>query len=67
MEHPRFRAGYDFLLLRAESGDAEPELAEWWKRFQHAGESEREKMLTGDAGPRKRRRSIPHYKLFFPS
>ena len=27
LEHPRFRAAYDFLLLRAESGEADPELA----------------------------------------
>ncbi|WP_456405288.1 polynucleotide adenylyltransferase PcnB [Thiolapillus sp.] len=32
--HPRFRAAYDFLLLRAESGEADPELAAWWTRFQ---------------------------------
>lgn len=29
--HPRFRAAYDFLLLRAEAGDAPADLAEWWK------------------------------------
>ncbi len=27
LEHPRFRAAYDFLLLRAESGEVDPELA----------------------------------------
>ncbi len=32
--HPRFRAAYDFLLLRAESGEADPELAAWWTSFQ---------------------------------
>jgi len=57
LEHPRFRAGYDFLRLRAESGDVEPEIAQWWERFQHAGEAERARMLTGEpGGPRKRRR-----------
>jgi poly(A) polymerase len=30
MAHPRFRAAYDFLLLRAQSGDAPQELADWW-------------------------------------
>ncbi|MCB1866297.1 MAG: polynucleotide adenylyltransferase PcnB [Chromatiales bacterium] len=30
LTHPRFRAAYDFLLLRAESGEVEPALAEWW-------------------------------------
>lgn len=34
LSHPRFRAAYDFLLLRAESGEADPAQAEWWTRFQ---------------------------------
>ncbi len=42
--HPRFRAAYDFLLLRAQVGDAEPELAGWWTRFQQADEAEQKKM-----------------------
>ena len=34
VEHPRFRAAYDFLLLRAESGEEVAELADWWTQFQ---------------------------------
>ncbi|MCY4154466.1 MAG: polynucleotide adenylyltransferase PcnB [Gammaproteobacteria bacterium] len=34
IENPRFRAGYDFLLLRAQSGESVNELAEWWTQFQ---------------------------------
>jgi poly(A) polymerase len=30
LAHPRFRAAYDFLLLRAAVGDASQELADWW-------------------------------------
>jgi poly(A) polymerase len=56
LEHPRMRAGYDFLLLRCESGEAESELGQWWERFQNAGEPEREQMLVADAAPRGRRR-----------
>jgi len=56
MEHPRFRAAYDFLLLRAESGEIDAELAEWWTRFQDAGDDERAAMLVADSGPRPRRR-----------
>jgi poly(A) polymerase len=41
LEHPRFRAAYDFMLLRAESGEAEPELAAWWTRLQTLPEAER--------------------------
>jgi poly(A) polymerase len=41
LQHPRFRAAYDFLLLRAESGVADPELAEWWTRIQVLPQEER--------------------------
>ena len=34
LQHPRFRAAYDFLLLRAQVGAAEPELATWWTDVQ---------------------------------
>ena len=44
LTHPRFRAAYDFLLLRAETGGAEQELAEWWTRYQSANEYEQRKM-----------------------
>lgn len=30
LAHPRFRAAYDFLVLRADTGDADPVLARWW-------------------------------------
>ncbi len=46
LTHPRFRAGYDFMLLRAESGEAEPELAKWWTDFQELKEEDR-KILSG--------------------
>jgi poly(A) polymerase len=54
---PRFRAAYDFMLLRCHSGEAEIELGEWWEEFQHASEERRAEMLLPDtAGPKKRRR-----------
>jgi poly(A) polymerase len=56
LEHPRFRAAYDFLLLRAESGEIDAELGEWWTRFQDAGDEERTAMLRADSGPKPRRR-----------
>lgn len=42
--HPRFRAAYDFLLLRAETGGAEMAVAQWWTNFQTANEHEQKKM-----------------------
>jgi poly(A) polymerase len=57
LEHPRFRAAYDFLVIRAEAGEAPAELAQWWTRFQEASQEEREAMLRQDDAPRKRRRT----------
>ena len=61
LSHPRLSAGYDFLLIRAEGGDASQELADWWDRFQDAGETERAEMLkpaqTGDVKRKRRKRS----------
>jgi poly(A) polymerase len=41
LQHPRFRAAYDFLLLRAQVGVADPELAEWWTNIQVLPQEER--------------------------
>ncbi len=58
LEHKRFRAAYDFLLLRAESGEASMELAEWWTKFQEVTPEERNQMTSGQksSGGRRRRR-----------
>ncbi len=55
------RAGYDFLLLRCQSGELDEELGEWWTDFMAADGSEREQLLTrkpadDSAAPAKRRR-----------
>ena len=34
LNHPRFRAAYDFLVLRAAAGEADAELAQWWTDIQ---------------------------------
>ena len=59
LQHPRFRAGWDFLDLRCRSGELEGELADlaaWWDRFANAGTDEREAMLKPDEGPKRRSR-----------
>lgn len=58
LAHPRFRAAYDFMQLRCESGELDAELGEWWKAFLAVDSEEREKMLpkqTSGKKPRKRR------------
>lgn len=67
LEHPRFRAAYDFLVLRAEAGDPVQEDAEFWTSFLAAPDDEQRDALlqqvrtqpdgaTRAAGPGKRRR-----------
>jgi poly(A) polymerase len=67
LEHPRFRAGYDFLRLRAQSGEIPIELADWWERFQEAGAEERTTMLRADESPTRRRRSRGRRKRAAPA
>ena len=44
MEHPRFRAAYDFVLLREQSGENLDGLGAWWTAYQSADEQSQEKM-----------------------
>ncbi len=55
LEHPRFRAAYDFLLLREEAGEALDGLGHWWTQFQNADSASREEMLAGLESPAKRK------------
>ncbi len=45
LQHPRFRAAFDFLLLRAQVGVADPELAKWWTDIQVLPQDERVAMV----------------------
>jgi poly(A) polymerase len=54
--NPRYRAAYDFLLLRCESGEMPMEVGEWWTKFAHADAETRSGMLLADTSPKKRRR-----------
>ena len=50
----RFRAAYDFLLLREESGEELKGLGEWWTKFQENNESERKKLILSRSKKKKR-------------
>jgi len=59
LEHPRFRAAYDFLLLRCESGELDAEVGQWWTDFIDGDPTARETLLAQggkERSPRKRRR-----------
>ena len=64
LDHPRFRAAYDFLLMREAAGEALDGLGVWWTNYQTANDEEREQMVkelarqgikTGGSKPRRRR------------
>jgi len=56
LSSPRFRAAYDFLCLRSQSGEEDlREACEWWTRIQSVDETQQQAMLK-PAGQRKRRR-----------
>ncbi|MBV8666534.1 MAG: polynucleotide adenylyltransferase PcnB [Burkholderiaceae bacterium] len=61
LEHPRLRAGYDFLLLRCESGEIDREIGDWWTAFMEADGAGREALLAqkpkdgGEAAAAKKR------------
>ena len=60
LEQARYRAGWDFLRLRAQSGEMPMELPDWWEAFASADTAERDDMLRtppADVAPRKRRRT----------
>ena len=68
VDQARFRAGFDFLCLRAEVGEIDIELADWWEEFQHADDDARVSLIQavrpapravradGSEAPRKRTR-----------
>lgn len=56
LTHPRYRASYDFLLLRCASGELPVEIGDWWTEFADASTERRTAMLLPDTGPKKRRR-----------
>jgi hypothetical protein len=43
---PRFRAGFDFMRLRADIGEVEEALASWWQEFQQADDARREDLMA---------------------
>lgn len=68
LEHPRFRAAYDFLQLREQNGLVEPSgITAWWHDFQFATPEHQQtliKQLTGSksAKRRPRKRKAPAKK-----
>lgn len=61
LRHTRFRAAYDFLLLRQQMDEVGRELADWWTRIQEVDHNEQQNMIKAlkpipKKGRRRRRR-----------
>jgi len=60
LEHLRFRAGYDFLLLRCASGEIERELGDWWTAFYEGDETMRAELVSAvSSGGGKKKKPAP--------
>ncbi|TNF99971.1 MAG: polynucleotide adenylyltransferase PcnB [Gammaproteobacteria bacterium] len=57
LSQPRFRAAYDFLLLRNQAGEDLQELCDWWTEFQTADDNQRHMVTKTPSRPKRRRRS----------
>ena len=57
--HPRFRAAYDFLCVRAAANDADPALCQWWTEFQRDAAPPVTDGNVAAERPRRRRRRKP--------
>jgi poly(A) polymerase len=68
LQHKRFRAAYDFLLLRASAGEVDPETVAWWTELQNLPPEEQSKLLNlnrREGGRRRggRRRARRHHEM----
>ena len=63
-ENPRFRAAYDFILLREQAGEDLAGLGDWWTQYQEADEEQKLKMseLLSNTGNKRRRSRGPRHK-----
>lgn len=57
LTHKRFRAAYDFLLLRARCGEVDQELADWWTEVQTLSAAHQRKAFAIKRGRPRRRPS----------
>ncbi len=55
-QHPRFRAAYDFLLLREEAGEELNDLGKWWTNFQISDTNQQTEMINVTGGGKRRSR-----------
>ena len=62
LSHRRFRAAYDFLLLRAGSGEVSDALADWWTKIQEMPPADVQRMIQGLQQSKPRRKTSTRRK-----
>lgn len=64
LHHPRFRAAYDFLLLRAEINEIPADVAQWWTHFLAADDEARNQLISAiSSTPKGSKRSKKRGKI----
>jgi len=63
VDQPRYRAGFDFLLLRAEVGEVEMGLVDWWEDFALGSDEERRALIDEAREADKARRGSKVHQL----
>jgi poly(A) polymerase len=59
LSHPRFRAAYDFLLLRGAAGEVSTDICEWWTKYQKDQPKSLETEAIQPVRRKRQRRSRP--------
>jgi poly(A) polymerase len=62
LSHPRFRASYDFLLLREQAGEPLGDLCQWWTEIQNVGDDKKDSIINALGNQPKKRRRKPKKK-----
>ena len=63
LEQPRFRAGFDFLRLRGQTGEIDKVLPDWWEKFSTAYDDERHEMIEQARLEQQSRPSTPRVRV----
>ena len=63
LEQQRFRAGFDFLRLRGQTGEIDKALPDWWEKFSTAYDDERHEMIEQARLEQQSRPSTPRVRV----
>ena len=67
LEQPRFRAGFEFLRLRGQTGEIDLALSEWWETFSTAYDDERHAMVEAVRESQLKKPQTPRVRVKRPA